>query len=126
MARGIFLINTDNALTELREAPYDSEALLQQLLADHPSILAGEEDDNGAARRWLLITREASVPDTPDGGGRWSVRAGHAWRGGGEGSPNAIGLWDCARAIGQCLLDGDATALSLLKDDRPATCTRGG
>ena len=45
----------------------------QQLLADHPSILAGEEDDNGAARRWLLITREASVPDTPDGGGRWSV-----------------------------------------------------
>jgi len=115
MARGIFLINTDNALTELREAPYDSEALLQQLLADHPSIPAGEEDDIGAARRWLLITREASVPDTPDGGGRWSVD--HVFLDQGA-VPTLVEV--------QRLLDGDTTALSLLKDDRPATCTRGG
>lgn len=73
MARGIFLIHPDNALTELRETPYDSESLLQQLLGDHPSILAGEEENNGAPRRWLLITREAAVPGAADGGGRWSV-----------------------------------------------------
>ena len=51
MAQGIFLIHADNALTELRETPYDSEDLLQRLLADHPSILAGEEEGNGESRR---------------------------------------------------------------------------
>jgi hypothetical protein len=61
MARGIFLINRDNALTELREERYDSEALLQKLLADHPSILAGDEEDSGSPRRWLLIP-ETSPP----------------------------------------------------------------
>lgn len=73
MARGIFLIHQDNALTELRESPYDSEDLLQRLLADHPSILAGEDENDGDPRRWLLITREASVPDAADAGHRWSV-----------------------------------------------------
>jgi hypothetical protein len=73
MTRGIFLIGANNALTELRETPYDSEALLQQLLADHPNILAGEEERSGTPHRWLLLTREASVPDSLDSGGRWSI-----------------------------------------------------
>jgi hypothetical protein len=73
MPRGIFHIDADNKLSELIETPYDSEDLLQALLADHPSVLAGDSGESGGRRRWLLITREASVPDSLGGTGRWSV-----------------------------------------------------
>ena len=73
MPREIFLIDADNRLAELIETPYQSEDLLQQLLADHPSILAGESEENSPRRRWLLVMREASVPDSAGGAGRWSV-----------------------------------------------------
>jgi hypothetical protein len=73
MPEGIFLIQPDKTLTELTEQPYDSEALLQGLLADYPDLLAGKQIDPGAPRRWLLVTREASVPDELGGAGRWSV-----------------------------------------------------
>jgi hypothetical protein len=72
MGKGIYLIHADNRLTELREEPYDSEALLQRLLADHPNVLAGESGGT-VERRWLLVRREAPVPDAADGGGRWSL-----------------------------------------------------
>ena len=68
-----FWIQADKTLTELTEQPYDSEALLQGLLADYPDLLAGRQIDPGAPRRWLLVTREASVPDEPGGARRWSV-----------------------------------------------------
>ncbi|MEJ7812277.1 MAG: hypothetical protein WKG32_17830 [Gemmatimonadaceae bacterium] len=73
MGRGIYLIHPDNQLTELREEPYEYERLLQQLLADHPGVLAGDGSDATHPRRWLLVTREAAVPDALDGAGRWSV-----------------------------------------------------
>lgn len=73
MSRSIFLINADGHLTELEEQPYESEALLQRLLADHPGVLTGDTPGAAPAPRWLLITREADVPDSADGGGRWSV-----------------------------------------------------
>lgn len=72
MPRGIFLIHKDNSLTELREEPYDSEALLQQLLADHPSVLAGD-DGSAGPKRWLLIKREAGIPSEANAGDRWAV-----------------------------------------------------
>jgi hypothetical protein len=69
---GIFLIQGDEQLVEMTEQPYDSEDLLQALLAKYPSLLAG--DQMGAApRRWLLVGREASLPSEEDGAGRWSV-----------------------------------------------------
>jgi hypothetical protein len=71
--RGIFLISADNQLTELVETPYESEDLLQRLLADHPGVLAGDAEDGADRRRWLLVTREAAIPDEEDGAGRWSV-----------------------------------------------------
>ena len=73
MTAGIFLIQGDNSLVELTSAPYDSEALLQELLEQHPNLLAGNQIDRAAPRRWLLVTREASVPGDLDGGGRWSL-----------------------------------------------------
>ena len=55
------------------EALYDSERLLQEMLAKHPDLLAGEQINIDDPRRWLLITREMSVPDEEDGSGRWSI-----------------------------------------------------
>ncbi|MGH2903952.1 MAG: hypothetical protein ACRDK7_10265 [Solirubrobacteraceae bacterium] len=73
MSDGIYLLREDDELVEMLERPYDSEAVLQQLLAKHPSLLAGDQLEGAAPRRWLLVAREASLPANADGGGRWSV-----------------------------------------------------
>jgi len=71
---GIFLIHDDKEdLVEMTEQEYDSEDLLQTLLAKYPNLLAGDQIDSSAPREWLLITREASLPGEQDGAGRWSV-----------------------------------------------------
>lgn len=57
----------------MEEAPYDSENLLQKLLADHPDLLAGDQINVEEPRRWLLVTREMAVPGEQDGAGRWSL-----------------------------------------------------
>ncbi|MDB5784164.1 hypothetical protein [Caballeronia mineralivorans] len=70
---GLYLLQHDNRLVEFVEAPYDSEALLQELLQRHPGLLAGELVDSTRPRRWLLVKREAGVPDGNDAGNRWSI-----------------------------------------------------
>lgn len=71
---GIFLIHDDKGdLVEMTEQPYDSEDLLQSLLAKHPNLIAGDQISASSPRRWLLVTREASVPGEQEGAGRWSV-----------------------------------------------------
>src|SRR5215211_4729982 len=55
------------------ETPYDSEDVLQALLARFPDLLAGDQLAGQAPRRWLLVGREAALPTEEDGGGRWSV-----------------------------------------------------
>lgn len=57
----------------MSEAEYDSEALLQELLAKFPQLLAGEQIDPHSPRRWLLVSREQGVPDEDDGVERWAV-----------------------------------------------------
>lgn len=73
MNPGIFLIQDNGALVEMNEVLYDSEDLLQTLLASYPSLLAGNQIDPKAPRRWLFIEREAAVPAMEGGGGRWSA-----------------------------------------------------
>jgi len=73
MTGRIYLINDNSELMPMEETPYDSENLLQELIAKHPDILAGEQINSEKPRRWLLITREMSVPDQEDGSGRWSL-----------------------------------------------------
>lgn len=72
MAGGIFLLNGDS-LVEMREQAYDSEDVLQDWLARYPSLLAGDDELASAPRRWLLVRREAGVPDREAGGDRWSL-----------------------------------------------------
>ena len=73
VAGRIYLLNGESNLIAMEESAYDSESLLQKLLADHPDLLAGEQINAEQPRRWLLVTREMSVPGEQDGAGRWSL-----------------------------------------------------
>jgi hypothetical protein len=57
----------------MEESGFSSEDLLQRLLADYPDLLAGEQVDPEAPRRWLLVTREFGVPDAEGAAERWSL-----------------------------------------------------
>ena len=73
MAGRIYLLDGESKLIAMEESPYDSETLLQKLLADHPDLLAGDQIDVEEPRRWLLVSREMAVPGEQDGAGRWSL-----------------------------------------------------
>jgi hypothetical protein len=73
MTAGIFLLDSDDRIVEMREEPYESEEVLQRLLASFPQLLAGDEFPGEEPRRWVLVTREAGVPDQEGAGGRWSL-----------------------------------------------------
>jgi hypothetical protein len=68
---GIFIRHGD-AFTPMAETPYEAESLLQELLAEHPEVLASEGSAEGAAAL-LLVKREAGVADDPGIGARWSL-----------------------------------------------------
>ena len=70
---GIFLIQTDGKLVEMKEERYKSEDVFQSILADYPNLLAGDQIDGQKPRRWLLIKREAPVPAQENGAGQWSL-----------------------------------------------------
>ena len=59
-------------LTAMTEEPYGGEELLQQLLADHPHLLVGDQDGD-QRKRWLLVQREIGIGDDADGSSRWSL-----------------------------------------------------
>lgn len=67
---GIYLIQDGGRLVEMPETPYDSEDVLQVLLAKYPSMLAGDQIDRSAPRRWLLISREVPLASEEGGAGR--------------------------------------------------------
>jgi hypothetical protein len=69
----IFLITADGNLERAPHTKYASEDLLQQLVNDHPDILVGEQIDPDNPPRWLLIQREAGIPDREGGIDRWSI-----------------------------------------------------
>ena len=73
MTGRIYLLNGEAKLIPMEEAAYDSEKLLQELLAKYPDLLAGEQINSTEPRRWLLISREMSVPGEEEGAGRWSL-----------------------------------------------------
>ena len=68
MVDSIFLLGAQEKLVELRAQDYDSEELLQRLLADHPHLIAGQQIDESSPRRWLFITREMGIAGEETGG----------------------------------------------------------
>jgi hypothetical protein len=73
LAGGVFLIQADGQLVEMSEESYGPEADFQELLAKYPNLLAGNQINDAKPRRWLLISREASLPSEENGSDRWSV-----------------------------------------------------
>ena len=69
----VYLLGKDGAPEPLAETPYKSEAALQELIADHPEVLAGEQMTPDVPRRWLLIRREMGIADSAESGDRWAV-----------------------------------------------------
>jgi hypothetical protein len=70
---GLFHIAGDGTLAAMAVAPFDAEAVLQELLVSHPDLLAGGQMNPGAPRRWALVRREQGVPDREGPGYRFSV-----------------------------------------------------
>ncbi len=73
MSEGIFLLQQNDELIEMVEQEYDSEELLQKLLAKFPNLIPGAQIDSDNPRRWLLVSREMGVPCKEGMGGHWSV-----------------------------------------------------
>ncbi|WP_157533150.1 hypothetical protein [Haloferax profundi] len=72
MDGGIYL-EQDGKLVEMTEHTYPKEDVLQERLAEFPRLLAGDQMNPNDPRRWVLIAREAGIPDHKDSGGRWSA-----------------------------------------------------
>ena len=73
MSGSIFAVDKHGSLIRMAPALYESEDLLQRLIADHPDVLHDANSAEGGPRRWLLVTREGPIPDQAGGSPRWSV-----------------------------------------------------
>lgn len=73
MTESLFLLGSDNVLKPMRQTPFETEDVFQDLLARFPDLLTDSDFGEGSPRRWMLVSREASVPDVGDGAGRWSL-----------------------------------------------------
>jgi len=71
--KGSIYLNSDDELIEMEKEPYEYEDLLQEMLATHPRLLAGDQMAENDSPQWLLIAREAAVPDSRGSSGRWSA-----------------------------------------------------
>jgi len=69
----IYLMGPGERLEPLEEEFFGTEDELQALIADHPELLDGEQMRSGDPLRWVLVTREKSISESPGAGGRWSV-----------------------------------------------------
>ncbi len=73
MSGQIYLLQGGDVLHALHEAPYAKEVHPQTLLEKYPELLAGEQIDAAAPRRWVLVAREVGVPGETDRADRWSL-----------------------------------------------------
>lgn len=73
MSSGVFVLKKDGSLVEMKQTDYDSEDVLQKLIADYPNLLAGNLIDEANPRKWLLISREYGIPDDEHTGNRWAL-----------------------------------------------------
>lgn len=73
MSSGVFVLQKDGTLVEMTQQEYDSEDIFQELLVNYPNLLAGGLIDEINPRKWILISREFSIPNEETSLGRWSL-----------------------------------------------------
>jgi hypothetical protein len=73
VSSGVFVLKDQDTLVAMQTAQFASEDDFQRLLAKFPDLLAGAQIDPASPRRWVLVSREKSVPSEEGGGGRWSI-----------------------------------------------------
>lgn len=66
MTGRIYLLSEKSGLVAMEEAAYDSEKLLQEMLANHADLLAGEQI-NSDEPSWTAPLRGPGVGVTPCG-----------------------------------------------------------
>ncbi|HEY3398736.1 MAG TPA: hypothetical protein VGM19_13865 [Armatimonadota bacterium] len=73
MSGGIYLILPGGKHLEMTREGFVDEAFIQKLLEEHHGLLAGDQMNDAAPRRWLLVGRELGVPSEEQGPDRWAV-----------------------------------------------------
>lgn len=74
MSEKIYVMNEkEGTFKSLEEKRFSTEDHLQSLIADHPELLAGDQMRPDEPLRWILVTREKGISETPDSSYRWSV-----------------------------------------------------
>ncbi len=74
MTERIYTRDQHGRLEPLEEERFAKEDELQALIAEHPEVLDGEQMRPGDPLRWILITREQGIAESPsDAAARWAV-----------------------------------------------------
>ena len=71
MTERIFIRDETGALEVLEEEKFLLEDELQELIAEYPALLDGEQVRPDAPRRWILVAREQGISETAGEGVRW-------------------------------------------------------
>ena len=61
MADKIYTLDPKDGLKPWEEKPFSAESQIQELIAGHPELLAGEQIDPEDPLRWILIRREMPI-----------------------------------------------------------------
>jgi len=72
-ADSIFLLSGTDEIERVPYRMYETENLLQGLVDKHPELIVGEQINPDLPPKWIVVRREAGIPDSDDGGSRWSV-----------------------------------------------------
>lgn len=73
MPEEIYHLNEQGLLEPMTEERFPLEDKLQELVANYPKLLSGEQMDPNNPRRWILVGREQGIADIVGGSDRWSL-----------------------------------------------------
>ncbi len=73
MKGNIYLLQDNQTLVEMTEETYIDEDLLQKLLGQYPSLLAGHQINPADPRRWIVIKRTREVKGEEGRPEKWSL-----------------------------------------------------
>jgi hypothetical protein len=70
---GVFVFKDAKTLVPMQPVEFEGEADFQQLLADFPDLLSGDQINPASPRRWILVSREKGIATEEGGTARFSL-----------------------------------------------------